>query len=88
MSEAFVRRCFAKTLFLKYLENLQERNCDRVSFLIKWQVPMQFQEPLFYRTPLLTEQLWTASDIYSTIFRGMLNLTKIIINELNEGALT
>ena len=49
---------------------------------------MQFQEPLFYRTPLLTEQLWTASDIYSTIFRGMLNLTKIIIKELNEGALT
>ena len=36
-TEAVVRRCSVKKVFLKIPQNSQENNCDRVSFLIKLQ---------------------------------------------------
>ena len=34
-TEAVARRCFLKKMFLEILQNSQENNCVRVSFLIK-----------------------------------------------------
>ena len=34
-TEAVARRCFVKKVFLEILQNSQENNCVRVSFLIK-----------------------------------------------------
>ena len=34
-SEAVVRRCSVKKVFLKFSQNLQEKTCARVSFIIK-----------------------------------------------------
>ena len=36
-TEAVVRRCSAKKVFLKVSQNSQENACARVSFLIKFQ---------------------------------------------------
>ena len=38
VSEATTRDVLYKTLFLKMSQNLQEKTCIEVSFLIKWQV--------------------------------------------------
>ena len=38
-SEAVIRRCPAKKVFLEILQNLQENICVSVSFLIKLQSP-------------------------------------------------
>ena len=37
VTEAVVRRCSVKKVFLKFLQNSQENTCARVSFLIKLQ---------------------------------------------------
>ena len=62
-SEAVVRRCSVKEVFLKISQNSQENTCARVSFLIKLQAlgtlaqvfSCEFCEisknPLSYRTP-------------------------------------
>ena len=36
--EAVIQRCSVKEVFLKILENSQEKLCTRVSFSIKWQL--------------------------------------------------
>ena len=36
-SEAVARRCSVKKVFLKFLQNSQEKNCARASFLLKLQ---------------------------------------------------
>ena len=37
-AESVARKCFAKIVLLRFLQNLQESNCARVSFLTKLQV--------------------------------------------------
>ena len=41
ITEAVVRRCSVKKMFLEILQNSQESTCDRDSFLIKLQTPTQ-----------------------------------------------
>ena len=43
VSEAAVRRCSVRQVFLKILQNLLENTCVRVSFLIKLQVSCLFK---------------------------------------------
>ena len=64
-SEAVVRRCSVKKVYLEISQNSQENTCARVSFLnkvagctckpIKWCVPVNFAKFLrnffFYKTP-------------------------------------
>ena len=61
MTEASVRRCFVKELFLKTSQNSQERTCARVSFLAKslWHrcIPVNFAKFLRPAT-LLKKRLW------------------------------
>ena len=57
LTEAVVRRCSVKKVFLQISQNSQENTCARVSFLIKLQVfSCEFCEisknTFFYRTPL------------------------------------
>ena len=49
VSEAVVRRCSVKKVFLKISQNSQENTCARVSFLIKLQAPS---------ATLLKKRLW------------------------------
>ena len=46
-SEAATQRFSLKKLFLKNLQNSQENNCVRVSFLVKLQVPPTFLVQVF-----------------------------------------
>ena len=69
-TEAVVRRCSVKKMFLEISQNSQENTCVRVSFLIKLQAwgpllkkrpwhrcfPVDFAKSL--RTPFFTEHLW------------------------------
>ena len=59
-TEAVAQMCSVKKLFLEVLQNSQENNCARVSFLIKLQawgtfiflwILRNFSEHFFYRTP-------------------------------------
>ena len=62
-TEAVVRRCSVKKVFLKVSQNSQENSCARVSFLIKFQkkrlwhryFPVNFVKLL--RTPISIEYL-------------------------------
>ena len=60
-SEAVVRRCSVREVFLEISQNSQENTCVRVSFLIKLQslwhrcFPVNFAK--FLRTPFFTEYL-------------------------------
>ena len=47
-SEAVVRRCSVKRMFLEIFQNSQEYTCDRLSFLRKFQA-----RGFLYRTPLV-----------------------------------
>ena len=35
-TEAIIRRCFVKNVFLKFLQNSKENTCSRVSFFKKF----------------------------------------------------
>ena len=45
-SEAVVRRCFVKKLFLEISQNSQENTCARASFLIKLQAAFAASESI------------------------------------------
>ena len=69
-SEVVVRRCFAKKVLLKILQNLQENTCARFSLLIKffnkifllkkrlWHRCFPVNFAIISRTPFFIEQLW------------------------------
>ena len=64
-SEAVVRSCSVKKVFLKMLQNSQENTCARVSFLIKLQASGVFlwilqhlKNTFFYRTPLVAASVF------------------------------
>ena len=60
LTEAVVRRCSVKKVFLEILQNSQENTCARVSFLIKLQANTFY----YYRTPRVAASqlrwLWNA----------------------------
>ena len=74
ITEAVVRRCSVKKVFLEITQNLQENTCARVSSLIKlqawglrqatslkkrlWHLCFPVSFAKFLRTPFLTEHLW------------------------------
>ena len=59
-SEAVVRRCPIKKLFLKISQNTRENTCTRVSFLIK----MQASDCNFIKKETLTQVLWNDSSFW------------------------
>ena len=68
-TEATVRRCSSKQVFLTISQNLQNSNCTRDSFLIKrlWHrcFPLNFAK--FLKTPFYIRTLPVAASVYGAI---------------------
>ena len=74
-SEAVVRRCSIKKMFLKISKNSQENTCARVSFLIKLQakaaketLAQVFSCEFFatFKSTFFTEHLWVTASVSMT----------------------
>ena len=66
IAEAVVQRCFAKKMFLKISQNLQETTCARVSLLIQLQaLGLQLYEKIDSGTGVF---LWILRKFYEHLF--------------------
>ena len=70
VTEAIAKRCSIKKVFLKILQNLQENNRTRVTFLIKLQAKKETLAQVFscefcniFKNTFFTEHLRTAASV-------------------------